>query len=392
MDKVKNVPEVRFKDCGNAWFKDKLSELCDVRDGTHDSPTYLDSGYFFITSKNVKRGYINFEEIKFISKEDYDNINKRSKVDVGDILFGMIGTIGNIAIVRKEPYYAIKNVALIKDIRKLYNYFNYYYLQSPNIEKQLDNVLDGGTQKFISLKSIRRLDIIFPGCEEQTQIGNLFKNIDEKLELEKEKHEKLINFRKAMLEDMFPKEGKKVPKVRFDGFDDEWRYTALKNILSSEKKGKAQLSLLKSGKNLYLDADALNGNREFFCDVVPDVTKMDVLILWDGSKAGTVYSNIEGVLGSTLKSLTFNDSINSYYVYSFLDSKKDTIFNYYRTPNIPHVVRNFTSSFEIPVPSPEEQALIGNFFKNLDEKIELSEQKIAKIENFKKAMLDKMFV
>ncbi|MEG2014013.1 MAG: restriction endonuclease subunit S, partial [Anaerovoracaceae bacterium] len=96
-------PEVRFPGFTDAWEQRKLDLITDVRDGTHASPQYVAEGHSFVTSKNVKDGYITYDDIQFISDADYEEINKRSKVDINDILMGMIGTIGNIALVRDEP-------------------------------------------------------------------------------------------------------------------------------------------------------------------------------------------------------------------------------------------------------------------------------------------------
>lgn len=101
-------PEIRFAGFNDAWEQRKLDTITDVRDGTHDSPQYVETGHPFITSKNVKDGFINYEDIQYVSDKDYEEINKRSKVDKNDILMGMIGTIGNIALVRETPDFAIK--------------------------------------------------------------------------------------------------------------------------------------------------------------------------------------------------------------------------------------------------------------------------------------------
>ena len=100
------------------WEFTPLSKLCDVRDGTHDSPQYLESGYPLLTSKNFTSGEVDFTDCNFISQEDFDKINQRSKVDVGDIVMPMIGTIGSPVIVNTERQFAIKNVALIKFEKK----------------------------------------------------------------------------------------------------------------------------------------------------------------------------------------------------------------------------------------------------------------------------------
>ena len=103
------------------WEVKKLGYICDVRDGTHDSPKYvLKSEYILITSKNIVNGRIDFDNVNFITEEDYVQINKRSKVDDGDIIMPMIGTIGNPIIVQTNNIYkfCIKNVALIKFIKE----------------------------------------------------------------------------------------------------------------------------------------------------------------------------------------------------------------------------------------------------------------------------------
>ena len=173
-----NIPKIRFDKFNDDWEQRKLSEISDVRDGTHDSPSYLSDGHPFVTSKNVKDGYINYDDIQYISDEDFETINKRSKVDVNDILMGMIGTIGNLALIRTEPDFAIKNVALIKDTKQVLYMYLYHYLQSSSTERQLLSGLDGGTQKFVSLKNIRELNIMVPSKAEQLKVGNFIESLD----------------------------------------------------------------------------------------------------------------------------------------------------------------------------------------------------------------------
>lgn len=170
------------------WEQRKLNEITDVRDGTHASPKYFEKGHPFVTSKNVGGGFINYNDIQYISDEDFEEINKRSKVDVNDILMGMIGTIGNIALIRTEPDFAIKNVALIKDIKQVDYLYIYQYLQSTNVEKQLASSMDGGTQKFIALGKIRDLDILFPSKHEQVKLGKYFESLDNLITLHQQKY------------------------------------------------------------------------------------------------------------------------------------------------------------------------------------------------------------
>lgn len=196
-------PEIRFEGFTDAWEQRKLENISDVKDGTHDSPKYVQNGHPFITSKNVGDGFINYDDIQYVSDKDYDEINRRSKVDIHDILMGMIGTIGNLALIREKPDFAIKNVALIKYTGDIDYKFLYQILQSHCVTSQLLNSIDGGTQKFIALNKIRGLDIPYPGEEEQRKIGLFFEQLDNLITLHQRKLEKLKNIKKACLEKMF---------------------------------------------------------------------------------------------------------------------------------------------------------------------------------------------
>jgi type I restriction enzyme M protein len=112
----------------DTWELVPLGEVCDVRDGTHDSPVYQPSGIPLITSKNLVSGEIDFSDIKFITEADHLAISRRSKVEDGDLLMAMIGTIGNAVLVTKDREFSIKNVALFKlqESKRLNNLFLLY--------------------------------------------------------------------------------------------------------------------------------------------------------------------------------------------------------------------------------------------------------------------------
>lgn len=137
-----------------------LGQLCDVRDGTHDSPKFVDEGYPLITTKNLRNAQIDFSEAGFISEADYIGINKRSKVDKGDILMPMIG---NPVLVDIEPMFAIKNVALIKFLDTSPDrQFILNFLKSDCFYKIVAKKNKGVTQKFLALGEIRALPIPIP--------------------------------------------------------------------------------------------------------------------------------------------------------------------------------------------------------------------------------------
>lgn len=164
----------------NGWEKVLLGEACDVRDGTHDSPKYFLEGYPLVTSKNVTGGKIDFADCSLICEEDYNKINQRSKVDVGDILMPMIGTVGNPVIVDIDAAFAIKNVALIKfrENSTVINSFVKALLESDYFDRTVISKVRGGTQKFISLGDIRKLEICLPPIDVQEQFADFVKQVD----------------------------------------------------------------------------------------------------------------------------------------------------------------------------------------------------------------------
>ena len=165
------------------WDKELLGTVCDVRDGTHDSPQYYDTGYPLVTSKNVTGGKIDLSDCSLICEADYKKINERSKVDIGDILMPMIGTIGNPVIVDIEPRFAIKNVSLIKfkPASKVLNIYIRTLLQSDYFDDAVLGKVRGGTQKFISLGDIRKLEILIPPINIQTDFASFVAQVDKSI-------------------------------------------------------------------------------------------------------------------------------------------------------------------------------------------------------------------
>lgn len=154
----------------SSWRWVRFSEVMDVRDGTHDSPKYIETGIPLVTSKNISGGGLNFSNVKYISREDADKINERSKVDTGDILFAMIGSIGNPLIVNKDREFCVKNVALFKNYDKSKMCIEYVYWFLYREQYIMKKVASGGVQSFISLKVFRNYLFPLPPLEEQKRI------------------------------------------------------------------------------------------------------------------------------------------------------------------------------------------------------------------------------
>ena len=144
------------------WDVDKINNIVLVKDGTHDSPKAEETGYPLITSKHLLSSGIDFESANLISEAEFISINKRSKVETGDILFSMIGTVGTVYKVEEENInFAIKNVALYKTSHKSeFKNYIYMYLKSWDMQRYMANVLSGSIQKFIGLGALREMPLL----------------------------------------------------------------------------------------------------------------------------------------------------------------------------------------------------------------------------------------
>lgn len=187
------------------WQYSALGDICDVRDGTHDSPKYVEDGYPLITSKNLSANGLCFEKISYITKEDHDEIEKRSAVSDGDILYGMIGTIGNPVIVRKDRDFSVKNVAVFKFLEDslIFNKYLFYVLNSVFVTRQISKESKGGTQKFVSLKVLRGLKIPLPPLKTQKKIVAVLEKADQLRKNCQQMEQELNSLAQSVFIDMF---------------------------------------------------------------------------------------------------------------------------------------------------------------------------------------------
>ncbi len=168
------------------WMTQRADEFCSyVIDGTHDSPKPTVSGRKLITSKHLKGHYIDFESANWICEEDYQKVIARSTVEQWDILYSMIGTIGNLYI-EKNAFvdYACKNMGVFKfsgDAEKAF--WMYYYLKSPRAMHYIQAHLRGSTQAYVPLGTLRELPVPVPPLEVRKAIVDILRPIDEKIEI-----------------------------------------------------------------------------------------------------------------------------------------------------------------------------------------------------------------
>ena len=160
--------EIPF-DIPSNWEWSRLGSCLDVRDGTHDTPKYVLNGIPLITSKNLCNGYIDFSTAKFISEEDHLAISQRSKVDTGDIMFAMIGSIGNPVLYTGDDEFSIKNMALFKKINGGLD-MNYVYWFLYLSQDNMKRYASGAVQSFVSLSYLRNYLIPIPPLQEQKRM------------------------------------------------------------------------------------------------------------------------------------------------------------------------------------------------------------------------------
>lgn len=185
----------------NGWETTLISDVIEVKDGTHASPKPKEEGYALITSKHISGDKIDFKSAKLISKEDYDEINKRSKVDTGDILISMIGTVGLIHLIQEQDIdFAIKNVGLFKSSQKKeISEYLYLLLKSRCMQNYIEERLAGTTQKYISLGELRKIKFILPNEKVIDRFNSIIKNIFDKKRKNIEQTDGLIELRDSLL-------------------------------------------------------------------------------------------------------------------------------------------------------------------------------------------------
>lgn len=376
----------------------KLSDVCDVRDGTHDSPKYVEYGYPLVTSKNIKNGQLDLSIVNFITEEDYNKINERSKVDVGDIIMPMIGTIGNPYLVEEICDFAIKNVALIKcDNIKVINKFVWYFLQSNAFERYVDTKNKGGTQKFLSLGDIRAIELPEVSIDKQKHIVEILTRVDGIVAKRKQQLQKLDELVKARFVEMF---GNSLNTVRLGDCCEVHARIGWQALTKDEH--------MKTGDYMLVTGtDFKNGEIDYSTCVY--VTKEryemdrhiilqndDVLITKDGT-IGKV-----AIIHNLPRPATLNAGV--FVVRPDERFNKEYIANVFRGPlfssyveesktgaTIKHLNQKRLVEFRIPVPSLEEQMTFAQFTKRMDESRLNIQNSLDKLEMLKKALMQKYF-
>ncbi|CAK9037561.1 Type-1 restriction enzyme EcoEI specificity protein (S.EcoEI) (Type I restriction enzyme EcoEI specificity protein) (S protein) [Durusdinium trenchii] len=174
LKKTKSLPSVKADDepysVPNGWAWSRLNDVFDVRDGTHDTPKYVRDGIPLVTSKNLSSGKLDLSNVKYISEQDHEEISRRSGVQRGDILFAMIGSIGNPVLVDTDVPFSAKNVAIFKYYLPLLPDPRFLQWFLTDAAHHMRVQAAGGVQSFVSLTYLRKYLFPLPPLAEQKRI------------------------------------------------------------------------------------------------------------------------------------------------------------------------------------------------------------------------------
>lgn len=369
------------------WEQRKLENLVDFYSGlTYHPENIRKKGIFVIRSSNIKDGQLVTGDDIFVAPE----IVNSTYVKKDDII--VVVRNGSRKLIGKHTKlnFNLNNAvigAFMTGIRSNNNNFINAIFDSDNFKREIHKNL-GATINQITTGEFKKMNFYIPSLtSEQNYLGNLIKTMNTLITLQQRKATLLKQLKSTLLDRLIS--GKDTPLVRFKKFKSNWTVFKLKDIITKTIKGIAKAEM-HGKESIYLDTHYLNGGNPTKVDSPTNVSSNDIIILWDGSQAGKVYYGFSGALGSTLKSFTPKYSSN--YLFQYLKKYQNKIFVNYRTPNIPHVIKDFTTVFKVNLPSTKEQIIISNLLKTLDAQITVKSDSVNYLKNIKHFLLQNMFI
>ncbi len=406
---MNNIPELRF-----SGFKEPRNKLHleDVADRVIRKNLHLETKIPLTIS--AEKG--------LVDQLDYYNNRVASKDISGYYLIENGEFAYNKSTSKDAPYGAIKRLDLYDNgaLSTLYIVFNItrgnkdyfkYYFESAHWHKEIYKIAQEGARNHgllnLSVSDFFEIKISAPGLEEQEKIGDLFRKIDALIEKQEGKVAKMEDFKKSMLQKMFPKKGELVPEFRFEGFNGDWEIKKLGKVTSlrggfafkSENYTKQGIPILRIS-NINSNGTT-NEDYVFYNELNNDdnisLENGSIVLAMSGATTGKVsILNTSNKVYQNQRVGYFIKSKNVDYFYlsvilrsQFFSKQLEKILIAGAQPNISsRDVEEFTFMF----PDLNEQQKIGQFFKNLDGQIETEEKLLESYKQMKKSLLQKMFV
>ncbi|WP_413523368.1 restriction endonuclease subunit S [Lactococcus raffinolactis] len=424
MKEKAQAPELRFDGFTDDWEERKLIDVKDNEDrysytggpfgSDLKSSDYTEIGVRIIQLQNIGDGkFVNDYKI-YTSEEKARSLNS-NLIYPGEIIIAkMADPLARATILPKiEPKYLMASDGIRLKINT--DYFDNYYIltliNSDVFRKEALNNSTGTTRKRIGLVTLGNLPMMIPSFEEQQKIGSLFKQLDDTIALHQRKLDLLKEQKKGYLQKMFPKNGAKVPELRFAGFADDWEERKLDTIFNKIRNafvGTATPYYVDAG-HFYLESNNIkNGqinrdtevfiNDEFYNKQTDKLLHTgDIVMVQSGHVGHTavIPQELDGTAAHALIMFTdYKEKTDSFFLnYQFQTYKSKIKLDKITTGNtIKHILSSEMKEFFIDYPSYEEQQKIGSFFKRLDATIALHQRKLDLLKEQKKGFLQKMFV
>ncbi|MCT3131689.1 restriction endonuclease subunit S [Lactococcus lactis] len=408
----KKSPQLRFEGFTDDWEQRKLKDIFDVH------TDFVSNGSFQALKENVQlyktENYAYMIRLQdasnnwdgpwlYTDKQGFDFLDK-STVYKDDILMSDRGTIGKFFLVPQldKPMTLSSNAVLLRSTKNDNN-FIYYMLNTSNISNQIIVRTTPGVQPMISKTEFKKINTCIPNIEEQQKIGSFFQQLDETIALHQRKLDLLKEQKKGYLQKMFPKNGEKVPELRFKGFTDAWEQRKL-NEVSDIYDGTHQTPKYQDDGVMFLSVEnikTLTSNKFISREAFEDEFKIrpqrgDVLMTRIGDiGTANVVETDEDLAYYVSLALFKSEELNPYFLQASIYAPfvQDQIWK--RTLHIAFpkkINKNAIGQVPINVPTLAEQTKIGSFFKQLDDTITLHQRKLDLLKEQKKGYLQKMFV
>lgn len=387
--KCMNVPEIRFNDSLIEWSKKNFLSEVSIYSGLTYSPNDIRTqGTLVLRSSNVQEGNVSLNDNVYVNSFIVNSPN----VQKGDIIIvvrnGSQSLIGKHAIIKQEmPNTVIGAFMTGLHCKNNSNFIN-ALLSSTKFKKEIYKNL-GATINQITNKTLTSMEFMFPKENDMYNIGCFFEKLDSLIQTTSKELTSLKRIKAASLQSMFPQKGETVPKVRFKGFEEEWKYEILGKI-SSISIGEFVIQTKQRANApypVYNGGITNTGYYDYFNQEGPKI-----IISARGANAGFIskYEN-RFWAGNSCYSIGINNN-NWEFIYYFLQSKQDSYLKEQQAANIPSISKKQIYTTNVLLPCYNEQIKIGLFFSNLDKQISLQTQRLEKLKQIKAACLDKMFV
>lgn len=399
-------PQLRFPEFEGEWKDFILRDISlRIKDGTHFSPKTFKTGDFkYLTSKNVKNGYLDLSNLEFISREDHQKIYSSSDVRLNDILLTKDGTIGQCCVnTLDEEFSLLSSVAFIRVKENFSNYFVYQLLVSDIGQKEIKKAIAGQALKRITLTKINDFKFNYPSLPEQKKIADYLSFIDQKINLLEEKKTELLRYKKAMMQRLFSQQ------IRFkdeNGNDfpnwEEKKLGEIGDITGGGTPDTTNEEFWNGGINWFTPTEI---NSKYIYNSKRTISELG---LKNSSakllKLGTILFTSRATIGECgiLKKVaatnqgfqSFYPSNNNYneFVYYWVLNNKQIFLKLSSGSTFLEISKSQIEKINLKIPLLPEQQKIADFLSVIDESIDIVNEQIRETQAFKKAMLQQMFV